>query len=81
MDELLTVRQTAQRLAVSENTVRLWLSQRRLPRVKLGKCVRIPADKLAAVVAKNSTPAAQEEAKQKHDHASGKEPRAKAVGT
>lgn len=40
-DGLLTIPQAAQILAVSNSTIRSWLSQHRLPAVKLGRSVRI----------------------------------------
>lgn len=43
-ESLLTVRETAKILAVREGTVRVWLGQRRFPKVKCGRAVRIPAE-------------------------------------
>ena len=37
---LLTARELAARLGVSEAAVRKWLLERKLPAVRLGKCVR-----------------------------------------
>jgi excisionase family DNA binding protein len=54
---LLTVQQTADLLAIKSVTVRAWLSRRVLPRVKLRRCVRIPADAVAEFVAVNTSPA------------------------
>jgi excisionase family DNA binding protein len=52
MDKLLTVKETAEFLAVSEAAVRKWVYQRRLPVVKVGRLVRVrPAD-LEATMAK-----------------------------
>ncbi len=42
-DVLITVREAAKRLGIREGTVRAWLAQRRLPRVRCGRAVRIPA--------------------------------------
>jgi excisionase family DNA binding protein len=45
VDQLLTVKQAATRLAVSEAAIRKWLYQRRLPAVKVGRLTRLrPAD-------------------------------------
>ena len=41
MDQLLTVRQAAERLAVSEAAIRKWLYQRRLRGVKVGRLTRL----------------------------------------
>src|SRR5262249_39006826 len=40
-DGLLTIPQTAELLGLSVGTIRSWLSQRKLPSVKLGRAVRI----------------------------------------
>jgi excisionase family DNA binding protein len=40
---LLTVAQAAQRLGLSESTIRAWMAQRRLTFVRCGTAVRIPA--------------------------------------
>jgi excisionase family DNA binding protein len=55
---LLTVREAAERLALREGTIRLWLSRRRLPKVRLGRAVRIPADAVEEFV-RSRTIAAQ----------------------
>jgi excisionase family DNA binding protein len=39
-DEVLTVKQLSQRLAISERTVANWIRQRGLPVVRIGKSVR-----------------------------------------
>jgi excisionase family DNA binding protein len=53
---LLTVRQVAAILAIQEGTVRAWLTQRRLPRVKCGRAVRIPAAAVEDFIQKNTVP-------------------------
>jgi excisionase family DNA binding protein len=40
--QLRTVRQTAERLTVAPQTIRLWMSTGRLGFVRLGRAVRIP---------------------------------------
>lgn len=55
--DLLTVAEVAERLAVREGTVRLWLAQRRLPRVNCGRAVRIPAEAIEAFITRNTVPA------------------------
>jgi excisionase family DNA binding protein len=57
ISRLLTIPEAAQVLSVAEVTVRLWLSKGRLPKVKLGRCVRIPAAAIEAFVQANTTPA------------------------
>ena len=54
--QLLTVREVAELLAIREGTVRLWLAQRRLPKVKLGRAVRVPADAVERFVHENTIP-------------------------
>jgi len=54
---LLTVREVAQRLGIREGTVRLWLAQRRLPKVKCGRAVRIPQEAVEHFVLRNTVPA------------------------
>jgi excisionase family DNA binding protein len=57
VDQLLTVKEAAQRLACSEAAVRRWLYQRRLPAVKVGRLVRLRAKDLEAVITKGVRPA------------------------
>jgi excisionase family DNA binding protein len=54
MNHLLTVREVAERLAIREGTVRLWLAQGRLPKVKCGRATRIPADSVEKFVRQNT---------------------------
>lgn len=48
--KLLTVREAADRLALREGTIRSWLSRRRLPKVRLGRAVRIPSDAIEDLI-------------------------------
>jgi excisionase family DNA binding protein len=57
VDQLLTVKEAAQRLACSEAAVRRWLYQLRLPAVKVGRLVRLRAKDLEAVITKGVRPA------------------------
>jgi excisionase family DNA binding protein len=41
MDQLLTVKEAAKTLAVTEAAIRKWIYQRRLPVVKLGRLTRL----------------------------------------
>ncbi len=50
--QLLTVKDAAQLLAVSEAAIRKWLYQRRLPAVKVGRLTRIRAADLEAFVSR-----------------------------
>jgi excisionase family DNA binding protein len=48
MDQLLTPEQAAERLACTESAVRKWISQRRLPAVKVGRLTRLRETDLEA---------------------------------
>jgi excisionase family DNA binding protein len=54
---LLTVREAADRLALREGTIRAWLTRRWLPKVQLGRAVRIPADAVEELVRLGTIPA------------------------
>lgn len=54
---LLTVRQAAEKLGLRECTIRLWLAQRKLPRVSCGRSVRIPAVAIEEFIERNTIPA------------------------
>jgi excisionase family DNA binding protein len=56
-NRLLTVRDVAELLAIREGTVRLWLAQRRLPKVKCGRAVRIPSNAIERFIGENTLPA------------------------
>jgi excisionase family DNA binding protein len=56
-DVLITVRDAASRLGVREGTTRVWLTQRRLPRVNCGRAVRIPSKAVEDFVRQNAVPA------------------------
>ncbi len=49
--QLLTVRQTAERLALRESTIRSWILSRRIGFVKVGgRAVRIPVEAVEEIV-------------------------------
>jgi excisionase family DNA binding protein len=54
---MLRVAEVAARLGVRESTIRLWLAQRKLAHVKLGRCVRVPESEIERVVRENLIPA------------------------
>ncbi len=56
MEQLLTVKEAAQRLACTEAAIRKWLRQRRLPAVKIGRLVRLREADLEAAIAKGVRP-------------------------
>ena len=58
LPRLLSVRETAERLAIRESTLRAWLRLRRLPKVRLGgRSIRVPADAVEALVREGFMPA------------------------
>jgi excisionase family DNA binding protein len=48
--QLLTVRESATLLRLSENTIRQWIWQRRLPVVRLGRAVRLKRQDLEQLI-------------------------------
>jgi excisionase family DNA binding protein len=56
VEQLLTVKEAAQRLACTEAAIRKWLYQRRLPAVKMGRLVRLRETDLEAAIAKGVRP-------------------------
>jgi excisionase family DNA binding protein len=57
MDQLLTVPEAAAMLRMTPGGVRKWISQRKLPVVRLGRLVRLRPSDLAALVAQGVRPA------------------------
>jgi excisionase family DNA binding protein len=55
---LVTVEQAAQIIAVTPAAVRKWLTQRRLPKVKVGSLTRLRLSDVMAVVANGLPPQA-----------------------
>lgn len=60
MNQLLTVQQTAEALNLKPSTIRAWLLRRKLPRVRCGRAVRVPARAVAEFIEKNTIPARPE---------------------
>jgi len=56
MTKLLSVKETAEMLAVKVPTVRVWLSKRRLPFVRCGRSIRVPQDAVVRFIEKNTVP-------------------------
>jgi excisionase family DNA binding protein len=57
---LLRVDEVAERLNVRQSTIRAWLLGRRIPFVKVGRCVRIPAAEIERFIAENTIPAGRQ---------------------
>jgi excisionase family DNA binding protein len=55
--KLLSVREAAERLALRESTIRAWLLFRKLPKIKVGRAVRIPEEAISRLIEENTTPA------------------------
>jgi excisionase family DNA binding protein len=54
---LLTVKQVAARLGLQEGTIRTWLARGRLPKVRCGRAVRVPASAIKDFIKRNTVPA------------------------
>lgn len=50
---LLKAKEAATLLNVSENTIRMWIWQKRLPVVRLGRAVRLQREDLVALIEEN----------------------------
>ncbi len=56
--DLLRVEEAADFLNVKPSTIRAWLLQRKLPKIRVGaRCVRIPREALEKLVGENTVPA------------------------
>ena len=53
IQELLRAKEAAQLLNVSENTVRMWIWQKRLPVIRLGRAVRLRRQDLEEIIERN----------------------------
>jgi excisionase family DNA binding protein len=54
---LLSIAEAAERLGLRPVTIRLWASERKIARVKLGRAVRIPESEIARLINVNLIPA------------------------
>jgi excisionase family DNA binding protein len=54
---MLTVAQAASRLGIKEATLRLWIYQRKVAHVKLGRSVRVPENEIERLIKENLIPA------------------------
>jgi excisionase family DNA binding protein len=54
---LLTCAAAAHELGLKEATIRAWIARRKLPSVKLGRAVRVPADAVEELIRANTIPA------------------------
>lgn len=61
MQKLLNVKEASEMLAVKPATVRAWLLRRRLPRVNVGRAVRIPSEAIIQFIERNTIPAKEEQ--------------------
>lgn len=53
---MLTVAEVAKHLGLKEATVRLWISQRKIAHIKLGRAVRVPQQEVERIVKENTIP-------------------------
>lgn len=54
--QMLSVSEAADALGLSEQTIRAWIAKRRMPYVRLGRAIRIPADAVREMVEKCTIP-------------------------
>jgi excisionase family DNA binding protein len=54
--QLLKVEEVAERLNVRQSTIRAWLLRRRIPFVKVGRCVRVRAEDIDRLLSENTIP-------------------------
>ncbi len=54
---MLTVAEAARQLGLKEPTIRLWMAQRKISYVKLGRAVRIPQAELDRLLRQSTIPA------------------------
>lgn len=57
---MLTVADCAERLGLKEPTIRLWIAQRKIAHVKLGRSVRVPESEVDRLIRQNTVPARAE---------------------
>ncbi len=73
MEQLVTVKQAADTLACEPSSIRKWLSQGRLPRVKVGRLTRLRARDIADVVA-HGLPEARRSQRNRRLHSAADKP-------
>ena len=56
-EQLLTLEQTAERLAVSLPTLRAWVWKKKIEVVRIGRCVRVREKIVQEVISRNTCPA------------------------
>lgn len=56
-EQLLTLEQTAERLAVSLPTLRAWVWKKKIEVVRIGRCVRIREKIVRELISRNTCPA------------------------
>jgi len=59
---LKSVSQAAEELGVTVNTVRSWIYQRKIPFLKIGRCVRVSDETIQKIIARGTVPALEERA-------------------
>jgi len=60
MSKLLSIKEASELLALKPATIRAWLYRRRLPCVRCGRAIRVPADAIARFIERNTVPAREE---------------------
>jgi excisionase family DNA binding protein len=60
MNGLMNVKEVAAALGLKVPTIRLWLYQRKLPYVRCGRAIRVPASAVAEFIERHTIPARSE---------------------
>jgi excisionase family DNA binding protein len=59
-NKMLTVAKCAEQTGLKEPTIRLWMAQRKIAYVKLGRSVRIPQAEIDRLIQQNTVPVLEE---------------------
>jgi excisionase family DNA binding protein len=57
---MLSVKETAAKLGLKEPTIRLWIAQRRIGIVRLGRAIRIPSEEVERLILEGTVPARED---------------------
>ena len=71
---LLSVRQAAARLSLSENTIRAWIHLRKIPYYKIGRLVKIDSQEIDGMLARGRREATGRESQPIGGHVDGQRP-------
>ena len=78
--KLLSVRQVAARLSLSENTIRAWIFQKKIEFYKIGRSVKIDSQEIDRVLARGRREATGRESQPIGGHVDGQRPETLPIG-